>query len=258
MPTYGDELAEVYDLIFNCERKNYDGEAAEVVRQVRARFPGAKSLLDVGCGTGTHLERFRAAFDRVEGVEPAPPMRRVAQRKLPSVPIHAADMRRFRLGRSFDAVCCMHGPIGYMADEAQLRGAVRRMAEHLVPGGVLVLDPWWFPETFIDGYLMAEAVRDDRRSVARVSHSVRTGESSMCITAKYLVGDAAGIREFTATDVLSLFRKDQYAGALAAAGLRTEYVPGPATPRGLFVGVRPEARCPAANELDLVGVDTIY
>ncbi|WP_406632416.1 class I SAM-dependent methyltransferase [Amycolatopsis sp. WGS_07] len=240
MTSYSDELADIYDLVFNCGRKNYDGEAAEVVRQVRARFPGARSLLDVGCGTGTHLERLCAAFDRVEGVEPAPAMRRVAQRKLPSVPIHAADMREFRLGRSFDAVCCMHGPIGYMTDEAQLRGAVRRMAEHLMPGGVLVLDPWWFPETFVDGYVMAEAARDDSRSVARMSHSVRTSESSMCITAKYLVGDSTGIREFAASDVLSLFRKDQYADALAAAGLGTEYVPAPETPRGLFIGIKPE------------------
>jgi hypothetical protein len=111
------------------------------------------------------------------------------------------------------------------------------MAEHLVVGGVLVLDPWWFPETFIDGYVMAEAVRDEHRSVARVSHSVRRG-SSMCITHKYLVGDATGIREFSSEDVLSLFRKDQYADALADAGLAVEYVPASAMQRGLFVGTR--------------------
>lgn len=234
---YSEELADVYDLIFNPDRKNYDGEAAEVVRQIRARFPGARSLLDVGCGTGSHLERFRAVFDHVEGVEPAPAMRRWAEKKLPSVPIHDADMRELRLDRTFDAVSCMHGPIGYMADEAQLRVAIRRMAEHLVVGGVLVLDPWWFPETFIDGYVMAEAVRDENRSVARMSHSVRSG-SSMCITHKYLVGDAAGIREFSSEDVLSLFRKDQYADALADAGLAVEYVPASAAQRGLFVGTR--------------------
>lgn len=253
---YTDELADVYDLIFNRERKNYAGEAAEVVRQIRARFPGARSLLDVGCGTGTHLESFREAFDHVAGVEPAPSMRKVAERKLPSVPIHAAEMREFRLDRSYDAVCCIHGPIGHLADEAELRGAVRRMAEHLVPGGVLVLDPWWFPETFIDGYVVAEVARDERRSVARVSHSVRQGESAMCITANYLVGDATGIKEFTTSDVLSLFREDQYADALAVAGLEVEYVPAPEVPRGLFIGVRPEAPQPRTRST-LADVDTI-
>ncbi len=234
---YSDELAEVYDLIFGCRRKDYDGEAAEVVRQVRTRFPGARSLLDVGCGTGNHLERFRGAFDHVEGVEPAASMRRQAERKLPSLHIHAADMRELCLDRQFDAVCCMFGPIGYMADETQLRGAIRGMVAHLVVGGVLVLDPWWFPENFIDGYVMAEVARDERRSVARVSHSVRTG-SSMCITAKYLVGDNAGIQEFCTQDTLSLFRRDQYADAFTAAGLTVEYLPTAATDRGLFVGTR--------------------
>lgn len=241
---YSDELADVYDLIFGSRGKDYDGEAAEVVRQVRKRLPGASSLLDVGCGTGAHLERFRDVFDHVEGVEPSPAMRRVAERKLPSVRIHAADMRELCLDREFDAVSCMFGPIGYMADEHQLCRAIRRMAAHLVPGGVLVLDPWWFPENFIDGYVMAEVAREEGRSVARVSHSVRNG-SSMCITAKHLVGDRTGIREFRTEDTLRLFREDQYAGAFRSAGLTVEYLPSAATDRGLFVGARSRGEEPA-------------
>jgi SAM-dependent methyltransferase len=237
---YSDELADVYDLIFGCRGKDYDAEAAEVVRQVRSRFPGASSLLDVGCGTGNHLAKFREAFDHVEGVEPASPMRRLAEKKLP-FRIHAADMRDFRLDREFDAVSCMFGPIGYMADDTQLHAAIRCMAAHLVVGGVLVLDPWWFPENFIDGYVMAEVARDESRSVARVSHSVRTG-TSMCITAKYLIGNATGITEFCTRDTLSLFREDQYAEAFTMAGLSVEYLPTAATDRGLFVGTRPAPR----------------
>jgi dTDP-3-amino-3,4,6-trideoxy-alpha-D-glucopyranose N,N-dimethyltransferase len=208
-------------------------------------------LLDVGCGTGSHLERFREVFDHVEGVEPALAMRRLAEKKLPSLPIHAADMRGFRLDHKFDAVSCMFGPIGYMADETQLYAALRCMAAHLVVGGVLVLDPWWFPENFIDGYVMAEVARDEGRSVARVSHSVRTG-SSMCITAKYLVGDTAGITEFCTQDTLRLFREDQYADAFTKAELTVEYLPSAATDRGLFVGTRsgdpsPPDRLPASG-----------
>jgi SAM-dependent methyltransferase len=236
---YSDELADVYDLIFGSRGKDYEGEAAEVVRQIRQRLPGASSLLDVGCGTGAHLARFRELFDHVEGVEPAPSMRRLAEKKLPSIRIHAADMRELRLEREFDAVACMFGPIGYMADEQQLCAAIRRMAAHLGPGGVLVLDPWWFPENFIDGYVVAEVARENGRSVARVSHSVRTdGGSSMCITANYLVGEPAGIKEFRTQDTLSLFREEQYADAFTHAGLAVEYVPAGATDRGLFVGTR--------------------
>lgn len=235
---YSEELADVYDLIFGSRGKDYAGEAAEVVRQVVSRHPRARSLLDVGCGTGSHMVRFCESFDDVEGVEPAASMRRLAEAKLPCRRIHAADMRELSLDREFDAVCCMFGPIGYMEDEAQLRLAIDNMARHLVADGVLVLDPWWSPENFIDGYVMAEVARDERRSVARVSHSVRTSASTMRITAKYLVADATGIREFTTHDTLSLFHRDQYADAIATAGLAVEYVPMAATERGLFVGSR--------------------
>ena len=115
---YSEQLADVYDLIFGSRGKAYAAEADEVARQVRGRFPMASSLLDVGCGTGNHLQRFREIFDHVEGVEPAPGMRRRAEAKLPSVRIHGADMCGLDLGREFDAVCCMFGPIGYMADES--------------------------------------------------------------------------------------------------------------------------------------------
>ncbi len=232
---YTEELADVYDLLFSSRGKDYSGEAAEVGRRIREQFPAAGSLLDVGCGTGNHLECFRSDFGHVAGIEPAQAMRAQAQRKLPGVRIDAGDMREFRLDDEFDAVTCLFGPIGYMRDEAELVAAISRMAEHLTGEGVLVLDPWWFPENFIDGYVMAEVAHEGTRSVARVSHSIRTGPS-MCITAKYLVGTAGGITEFHTADTLSLFTQDQYAGALAKADLNAEYLPGVVTDRGLFVG----------------------
>ncbi|MBF6329813.1 class I SAM-dependent methyltransferase [Nocardia transvalensis] len=234
---YPEKLADVYDLVFSSRGKDYAGEAAEIGRQIRKRFPAARSLLDVGCGTGHHLAWFRYDFDHVEGVEPARAMRAQAERKLPWVRIHSGDMREFRLDREFDAVTCLFGPIGYMRDEAELATAISRMAMHLTDEGVLVLDPWWFPENFIDGYVMAEVAQEETRSVARVSHSIRTGPS-MCITAKYLVGAADGITEFHTADTLSLFTQGQYADAITKAGLDVEYLPRLVTDRGLFVGTR--------------------
>jgi ubiquinone/menaquinone biosynthesis C-methylase UbiE len=50
---YGD-LADVYDRIY--ARKSYRDEAAEIHRIARRKGrPHARSLLDVGCGTGRHL-----------------------------------------------------------------------------------------------------------------------------------------------------------------------------------------------------------
>ena len=48
-----EKTAEFYDLFY--DEKDYAGEAARVRELVAARYAGARTLLDVACGTGRHL-----------------------------------------------------------------------------------------------------------------------------------------------------------------------------------------------------------
>src|SRR6266508_168944 len=100
---YGAEFAEVYDLLYG-SRKDYAAEAAAMTNLIIDRLPGARSLLDVGCGTGEHLKHLSKRFDTA-GVEASAGMVEVARSKLPHVPLEHADMRTFELGRTFDVVC---------------------------------------------------------------------------------------------------------------------------------------------------------
>ena len=47
--------ARLYDAIYGSIR-DYPREAAELDRLIQERRPGARTLLDVACGTGAHLE----------------------------------------------------------------------------------------------------------------------------------------------------------------------------------------------------------
>jgi dTDP-3-amino-3,4,6-trideoxy-alpha-D-glucopyranose N,N-dimethyltransferase len=234
---YTAEFAEIYELAYGLRGKDWGAEAESLVELIRERSPAASSLLDVACGTGTHLETFARLLGHVEGVEIAAPMRAVARRRLPAVPVHPGDMRDFDLGRTFDAVTCMFNSVGYLATVAELRAAVGAMARHLAPGGVLIIEPWWFPERFIEGYLAADAGQAGGRAVARVSHSTRDGRVTR-LEARYLVGGPDGIKELTHVHRLTLFTEAEYLGAFADAGCPAEYLEGGLTGRGLFVGVR--------------------
>ncbi|MFF5073147.1 methyltransferase domain-containing protein [Micromonospora olivasterospora] len=230
-------MSDLYDLVYEGRGKPYAAEAALVTDLVRARRPDAASLLDVACGTGGHLVPLRAMFDHVEGVDVSPDMCAVARGKLPGVPIHEADMLGLDLGHRFDAVCCLYSALGYLSSTRELTAAVGRMARHLTPGGVLLVEPWWFPDRFLDGYVGDDVVRGPQRTVARLSHSVREGDVARQET-HYLVADAGGVRHFRHVQRLTLFAYDDYAAAFRAAGCRVEYLPD-AVPsgRGLFVGV---------------------
>lgn len=236
-PAFGPEHAEVYELTYRSRGKDWPGEARDVVRRVHRLLPEASSLLDVGCGTGAHLEVFAACFGHAEGLELSPAMLERAQRKLPDIRIRQGDMRRFDLGRSFDVVTCLFTAIAYLETLQDLRAAVRCMANHLVPGGVLVVEPWWLPEKYIEGYVGSDLARDGDRVVARVSHTRREGRAAQ-LQARWIVGDPSGLRAFATLESFTLFTRDEYAAAFDDARSAVEYHEGWLTGRGLFVGTR--------------------
>ncbi|MCP3804653.1 class I SAM-dependent methyltransferase [Allokutzneria sp. A3M-2-11 16] len=235
---YVEEAAEVYDAVHQGRGKDYRTEAADIAKLVRTYRTDAASLLDVACGTGSHLRFFAEEFAEVEGVELSEDMVGIARRKTPSVRLHQGDMRDFALGREFDAVTCMFSSIGHMADTAELDSAVATFAHHLTPGGVVVVEPWWFPETFTPGYIAADVVRADGRTISRVSHSIRENDHTR-IEVHYVVATAErGIRHFSEVHEITLFERPEYERAFVRAGLRVEFLEGGPSGRGLFVGVR--------------------
>lgn len=234
--SYGPEFAEIYDLVHTRRGKDYQAESQRVADAIRARRPEAASVLDVGCGTGSHLAHLAGVFDEVEGLEASQAMLDVARAKLPGVVFHEADMRTFDLGRRYDAIVCMFAAIAHQRSAAELEATLERFASHLKPGGVVVFDPWWFTEEFVDGSVAGGVSQADGRTLGQMSHSRRDGDRSRT-EVHYLVASAdAGTRHVSEVHWHSLFPRALYEKALAAAGFAFEYVDGVMDGRGMFVG----------------------
>jgi len=232
-----DRSAHLYDLIYGF--KDYGQEAADLVALLRARNPDASSLLDVACGTGEHLRLLRPAFAHVEGVDVEPDMLGVARAKLPEVVFTEGDMRTFDLGRTFDAVTCLFSSVGYLPDEADLAEAVARMAAHLGPGGVLIVDGWvrreaWWPGTNVQALAeTAEGV-----AAARVARTWREGDRSV-LDMRYLIATVDdGFEQEQERHELTLFSDEAYRAAFEAASLAPEVVASPMQDRDRYVAVR--------------------
>ncbi|TMF13297.1 MAG: class I SAM-dependent methyltransferase, partial [Chloroflexi bacterium] len=129
--------ARIYDLLYTGTRiKDYATEADVLHALIQRVHPGARTLLDVACGTGAHLACLRERYD-VAGTDVSPEMLAVARERLgDDVPLEVADMRTLHLGRRFDAVTCLFSSIGYVLDSDGLRQTMRRFADHLNVGGV--------------------------------------------------------------------------------------------------------------------------
>ncbi len=224
---------DVYDQVYQ-DRKDYQAEAEAVARLIRARKPDASTLLDVACGTGIHLQAFASLFGTVEGLDISDSMFDRANQRLPGVPLHLADMRSFQLGKKFDAIVCMFSSIGYLASVDDLDSTLASMARHLTPGGVVVIEPWYTPTSFIENYVSSHLVTTDGRTIARVSHSTREGDATR-MEIHYLIADASGVHHQTDIDRLTLFTADQYENAFTMAGGKVEHVGD--TGLGYYVGI---------------------
>ncbi|MDX6510841.1 MAG: dTDP-3-amino-2,3,6-trideoxy-4-keto-D-glucose/dTDP-3-amino-3,4,6-trideoxy-alpha-D-glucopyranose [Gaiellaceae bacterium] len=230
------QSARVYDAIYASIR-DYPREAEELHRLIQSRRPGARTLLDVACGTAAHLADLRPHYE-VEGVDLDPEMLAVARERLPDVEFHEADMTSFDLGRRFDAVVCMFSSIGYVRTVEGLDSAVAAMARHVEPGGLLVVEPWLAPEAWRARHVHAVFVDEPELKIARISMSGQDGNVSI-VDFHYLVGTPDGVEQFTERHELGLFTVEEHLAAFRAAGLEVEHDPEGPMGRGLYVAVAP-------------------
>ena len=229
------ESAELYDLIYSF--KDYPAEAARVRELVMAAGGrGEGTLLDVACGTGTHLEALRAHY-AVEGTDLDEGLLAVARRRLPDVPLHHADMRGFDLGRRFDVVTCLFSAIGYVRTPDGLRAAVGSMARHLAPGGALAVEPWFTPDAMRPDFVGVNSQAFPDLTLVRMSHTRVEGRVSV-IDFEYLIGRPAGITRASERHEMGLFTHEETRSAFEEAGLRTTFDEQGITGRGMWVGIR--------------------
>ena len=236
-PVY-DKSARIYDLLYTGTGiKDYATEAAELNQIITQACPAARTLLDVACGTGAHLTHLRQSYS-VEGADVSPAMLDVAGRRLPGVPLHLADMRKLDLGRRFDAVICLFSSIGYVTDRSELTSTVERLAAHVGPGGVLIIDGWIRPDKWSDDYRGDPDIASDHQmTVVRLTLSRRVGNVTE-LDMHHLVRDGSGIEYFVESHRLALTATEEYVSAVENAGLKARVVPDFMPARDRIVGTR--------------------
>jgi SAM-dependent methyltransferase len=154
--SYSGKHAECYDLFY--QDKPYREEAQYVSALIRARFPAAKTILDLGCGTGLRcLELGRQGY-KVSGVDQSASMLDAAARHLAAahdispaaVEFQVGDITTFRGSSKYDAVISLFHVFSYLTTEGALRQAVQCSFANLNPGGVFLFDYWHGPGVMKD------------------------------------------------------------------------------------------------------------
>ena len=229
--------AQYYDEIYASIDKDYATEVntAHKIIQKYKQSKG-KSLLDVACGTGVHAG-FLGKYYQVEGLDLDPKMLAVAGKKYPKIRFHQGDMTDFDLGRQFDVIVCLFSSIGYVKTKPRLQKAVKTMSRHLLPGGVLLIEPWFTPPQWNPGRASMTQVNKPDLKIVRMSHSGQRGKTSS-IEFQYLIGTPKGIEHSVEIHELGLFTHKEYMNAFKAAGLNITHDPKGLDGRGLYIATK--------------------
>ncbi len=143
--------ARYYDLL-NRE-KDYAGEAQFADRLLRPAGTPARTLLDIGCGTGGHAREFARLGWRVTGIDLSTPMIEIAQAKTAAdmaVEFVAAAADEFDLGQTFAAAVSLFHVVSYQSGPGQAFRMFANVRRHLAPAGIFVFDFWHGPGVLAD------------------------------------------------------------------------------------------------------------
>lgn len=203
-----DHYSRYYDLLY--QDKDYEGEA-DYVRELILQFqPAAKTILELGSGTGRHAELLAAQGLKVTGVELSPQMLEIANERAqrlaaegPSTnfSIQQGDARNFRIDQHFDTVISLFHVASYQVTNVDILNMFQTANHHLRPGGCFVFDVWYGPAVLAQQpAVRVKRLEDDAVSVLRIAEPcINTYANRVDVQYTVLVSDklSGAVEQFT-------------------------------------------------------------
>lgn len=139
LPTAGGFDEESFDHLPDAEERSFWFRSRNtlIVWALRRYFPQARSMLEVGCGTGFVLAGVREAFPhiRLVGAELFPAGLRVAAKRVPDAELIEMDARQIPFREEFDVV----GAFDVLEHVEEDEQVLAQIQQALRPGGGLLI-----------------------------------------------------------------------------------------------------------------------
>jgi len=219
-----------YDMIYSF--KDYKNEAEVIKNTIEKYKPGCRTILDVACGTGEHI-KYLKDYD-IDGLDINGEFIEIAKKKNCEGNYFLCDMTDFHIGKKYDVIMCLFSSIGYVLTIENVVKTFVCFREHLNDGGIVMVEPWFTPDTWHKGKIhMATAEREDLK-ICRMNIS-ETYDRVSVFTLHYLVGSKDGIEYFTERHEAGLFTVEEMKQAFSSSGLQAEYEEQGVSGRGLYI-----------------------
>lgn len=143
--------AQYYNLLY--KDKDYQAEVSYILSLIRQYKPDAKTILDLGCGTGHHACLLAEQGFEIVGVDFSESMISLAQLRKKQLSSDIAvrtcfqqsDIRHVDLNRQFDVIVSLFHVFSYLTTNEDLKQGFQTVYKHLKSEGLFLFDFWYGP-----------------------------------------------------------------------------------------------------------------
>jgi SAM-dependent methyltransferase len=170
------EYSDYYDLIYI--NKNYEIEVDYIISLIKKYAPEARSVLDLGCGTGRHANLLAESGYVVVGVDYSEVMINIARNKLytdykrnaKNLTFVQGDARNFKSEQKFDLVISLFHVFSYLNSNEDVEDYFRTISCNLAPRGFAFFDYWYGPSVLNEKPSNRTArYQNDKTDICRIS-----------------------------------------------------------------------------------------
>ena len=127
------EMAKYYDLFYY--NKSYKKEVKFLVKIIGNR----KSILDVGCGTGIHMNLLEEKGYHVDGLDLNDGMLNIARNRI-NGNLYEGNLLDYNINKTYDAIISMFAVFNHLKNYDELEIGIINWYNHLSENGVLIID----------------------------------------------------------------------------------------------------------------------
>ncbi|MFC1895193.1 class I SAM-dependent DNA methyltransferase [Thermodesulfobacteriota bacterium] len=226
------DYARYYDLLY--WDKDYAAEAEYVAGLIRKFHPSARSILELGSGTGIHASLLAEKGFTVHGIERSPEMHARSQALAKNraagdgrLTFTTGDIREVRLNKRFDAVIALFHVISYQTTNDDVTAAFETARQHLNPGGVFIFDVWYGPAVLTERpAVRIKRMADDQTEITRMAEPIlHPNENLVDVNYHVFVRDLAttAVHELKETHVMRYLFKPEIDRIAAHGGFQCQH-----------------------------------
>jgi ubiquinone/menaquinone biosynthesis C-methylase UbiE len=135
-----------------------------VLAKIFNKYGKVKSVLDVGCGLGTHCYFLDKLGYTCEGVEPHSKMVERARKKYPGIKFNVGAMQDINYKNQFDAVICVGSIIVFDRTNEEVFQTFKKFNRALKKNGILIIESS-NPIRYIQGAKFKKSFQDVEKSL---------------------------------------------------------------------------------------------